>query len=182
MVAVSVSGPPAFGTVADARVRARLGTWRLAHGHTPRDACRAGVAGRADYLGHVAFSGGLTPPDDVVLLQLGGFPEIMAGLQGGATEGALLSPPFTLAARKAGYRADKPETLRVIAHQVAHHPKVQAAILEEAKKRLQLGTGAAAALLLDTIGDSKVERHVRLRAAESVLDRGGLHARKKRRQ
>ena len=28
----------------------------------------------------------------------------MAGLQGGATEGALLSPPFTLAARKAGYR------------------------------------------------------------------------------
>ena len=48
-------------------------------------------------------TGGLAP-DDVVLLQLGGFPEIMAGLQGGATEGGLLSPPFTLAARKLGYR------------------------------------------------------------------------------
>ena len=80
------------------------------------------------------------------------------------------------AARKAGYRG-KPETIRVMGHQLAHYPKVQAAILEEAKKRLQLGTGAAAALLLETIGDKKVGRHDRLRAAESVLDRGGLHAR-----
>lgn len=48
--------------------------------------------------------GGLTPPDDVALIQLGGFPEILAGLQVGAVEGALLSPPTTLTARKAGYR------------------------------------------------------------------------------
>jgi ABC-type nitrate/sulfonate/bicarbonate transport system substrate-binding protein len=49
-------------------------------------------------------SAGLNGTDDVVMIQLGGFPEILAGLQGGATDAGLLSPPFTLAARKAGYR------------------------------------------------------------------------------
>jgi NitT/TauT family transport system substrate-binding protein len=49
-------------------------------------------------------TGGLSPPEDVVLIQLGGFPEILAALQAGAIDGAILSPPSTLAGRRAGYR------------------------------------------------------------------------------
>ncbi len=49
-------------------------------------------------------TGGLTPPDDVALIQLTGLPEILAGLQAGVVDAGVLSPPTTLAARKAGYR------------------------------------------------------------------------------
>ena len=50
-------------------------------------------------------TGGLTPGRTTSCCSSSGAsPRSSAGLQGGATEGGLLSPPFTLAARKLGYR------------------------------------------------------------------------------
>lgn len=42
--------------------------------------------------------------DDVVLVQLGGQPEILAGLQAGAVDAGLLSPPANVEARRLGLR------------------------------------------------------------------------------
>jgi NitT/TauT family transport system substrate-binding protein len=89
-VVQSLYAAPGIATVADLRDR-RVGITRFG----------SIVANSARML---LKPGGLTPPDDVVLLQLNGFPEIMAAPQGGATEAGILSPPFTLAVRKAGYR------------------------------------------------------------------------------
>jgi NitT/TauT family transport system substrate-binding protein len=47
---------------------------------------------------------GLRPDADVTLVQLGGQPEILAGLQAGAVDAGLLSPPGNTEARRAGYR------------------------------------------------------------------------------
>ena len=45
---------------------------------------------------------GLRPDDDVPLVQLGGQPEILAGLQAGAVDAGLLSPPANMEARRLG--------------------------------------------------------------------------------
>jgi NitT/TauT family transport system substrate-binding protein len=47
---------------------------------------------------------GMRPDADVTLVQLGGQPEILAGLQGGAVDAGLLSPPGNTEARRAGFR------------------------------------------------------------------------------
>jgi ABC-type nitrate/sulfonate/bicarbonate transport system substrate-binding protein len=47
---------------------------------------------------------GLRPDAVVTLVQLGGQPEILAGLQGGAIDAGLLSPPGNTEARRAGFR------------------------------------------------------------------------------
>jgi NitT/TauT family transport system substrate-binding protein len=47
---------------------------------------------------------GLRPAEDVVILQMGGIPEILAGMQGGSIHGGPLSSPTDLRARQAGYR------------------------------------------------------------------------------
>jgi len=47
---------------------------------------------------------GLRPDEDVVLVQLGGQPEILAGLQAGAIDAGLLSPPANMEARRLGLR------------------------------------------------------------------------------
>ncbi len=82
----------------------------------------------------------------------------------------------TRAAEMAGYQGSTRNSLKVTAHWLAHNPKVQAAVLEEARKRMTLGTGAAAALLLETIADEKAHRKDRLRAAADLLDRSGIPA------
>ena len=81
----------------------------------------------------------------------------------------------TKAAAIAGYSGN-PDTMKVTAHRLAHDEKVQAALLEEAKRRVQAGTMGATALLVQTVGDETIDRKVRLKAAVEVLDRGGLHA------
>ncbi|HEY7067179.1 MAG TPA: ABC transporter substrate-binding protein [Chloroflexota bacterium] len=50
------------------------------------------------YLGTV----GLQPAADVTILQMGGYPEAVAGLQSGALDAALLSPPSVFAAQRNG--------------------------------------------------------------------------------
>ena len=47
---------------------------------------------------------GLRADEDVVLVQLGGQPEILAGLQAGAIDAGLLSPPANMEARRLGMR------------------------------------------------------------------------------
>ncbi len=46
----------------------------------------------------------LAPDRDVVISQMGGVPQILAGLQAGAIDAGVLSPPTTFAAKKAGMR------------------------------------------------------------------------------
>ncbi len=80
----------------------------------------------------------------------------------------------TQAARIAGYVDG--DALKVTAHRLAHHPKIQAALLEEAKKRIQAGTVAATSLLIEVVGDAEHATKDRLKAAQMILDRGGVHA------
>ncbi len=80
----------------------------------------------------------------------------------------------TRAARLAGYDGTV-SSLKVQAHRLAHNPKVQAALLEEAKKHFQAGTIAAGQLAMKFVGDDAIDPRIRLKAAEMVLDRGGLH-------
>jgi len=47
---------------------------------------------------------GLRVGEDVAVLQMGGIPEILAGMQGGAVQGGPLSSPTDLRALQAGYR------------------------------------------------------------------------------
>ncbi len=47
---------------------------------------------------------GLNPDADVQYLQLGGVPEILAGMQSGAVVGGVFTPPTNVRARKLGYR------------------------------------------------------------------------------
>lgn len=79
----------------------------------------------------------------------------------------------TLAAKEAGFTGNA-GTLRVQAHRLAHDPRVQAALLEESRKKLQTYTGPAVALLGKMIGDETIEPKDRIKAATAILDRGGL--------
>ncbi len=47
---------------------------------------------------------GMNPDTDVQYLQLGGVPEILAGMQSGAVVGGVFTPPTNVRARKLGYR------------------------------------------------------------------------------
>jgi NitT/TauT family transport system substrate-binding protein len=47
---------------------------------------------------------GLNPDTDVRYLQLGGVPEVLAGMESGAVQGGVYSPPTNVRARKLGYR------------------------------------------------------------------------------
>ncbi len=80
-----------------------------------------------------------------------------------------------LAYKRAGYQATGVGA-RVNGHRLAHDPRIQAALLEEARKRAQLNTVAATALLAEAIQDPSLPMKDRLKAAAMILDRGGLHA------
>jgi len=47
---------------------------------------------------------GLNPDTDVQYLQLGGVPEILAGMESGAVQGGVYTPPTNVRARKLGFR------------------------------------------------------------------------------
>lgn len=79
------------------------------------------------------------------------------------------------AARVAGYEGTD-NTVKVTGHWLAHNPRVVAALKEGARTRFEMGTVAAARLVLDTVDDETIERKDRLKAAAMVLDRGGMPA------
>lgn len=76
-----------------------------------------------------------------------------------------------LAAKMAGYGGTDGAT-RVAAFRLAHNPKVQAAIKEEADRRLRAGAILAASALVDIASDTRHKD--RYKAAVELLNRAGL--------
>jgi Terminase small subunit len=87
---------------------------------------------------------------------------------------------YSQAARLAGYSDPglDSSTVRVAAHNLIHDARIQAAIHEQGRKKLKAATLEATSFLVEVVQDIKGKYEVkdRLRAANSILDRGGLHA------
>ena len=86
------------------------------------------------------------------------------------------SVDHTRCAAAAGYSAgpEGSSALRVTAHRLAHDEKIQAAIQEEARRRMKAGSIMAASVLLNIAGNPAHKDQ--LKAATQLLDRSGLHA------
>jgi C4-dicarboxylate-specific signal transduction histidine kinase len=84
------------------------------------------------------------------------------------------SADMTACAEKAGYAAESRNSLHGQAHRLAHSPKVQAAIHEESLRRLATFAPLALRALADIAMNH--QHKDRLRAAQTILDRVGLHA------
>jgi phage terminase small subunit len=82
---------------------------------------------------------------------------------------------FRRAALEAGY-SDASEAAKVSGHRCAHNPAVQAAIREEAGKRLNSLSVVAANVMMDLMLDGEVDAKTKLKAAAAVLDRTGFGA------
>lgn len=78
------------------------------------------------------------------------------------------------AAQAAGYNGTE-EVLRVTGHRLAHDEKVQAAIVEETRKKFRFAAVAAADYLVAALTDAGVKDQDKIKAATAILDRGGLH-------
>lgn len=78
------------------------------------------------------------------------------------------------AARQAGYIGND-ETIAVTGYRLSHDLKVQAAIQEEAGRRLHTGGIMATSRLLN-IAENSMDEKTALKAIEMVLNRTGLHA------
>lgn len=81
----------------------------------------------------------------------------------------------TRAAAAAGYSPGNQEALRVTGHRLAHDSRVQAALQEEAGKRLGAGVVAAVNVVLEIAADPTNSANERLKAASMILNRAGLH-------
>jgi phage terminase small subunit len=80
------------------------------------------------------------------------------------------------AAEMAGYSASSDGLLRKTGCVLAGSPAVQAAIREEAGKRLHAASLIAAGVVVDVMTDESASRTDKLRAAAMVLDRTGFAA------
>jgi len=80
----------------------------------------------------------------------------------------------TRAAAMAGYAGTTGNAMRVIAHRLFHDDRVQAAIHEEATRRLASGKIMAVSKLLD-IANSAPEPKDKLKAIGMILNRVGMH-------
>jgi len=82
----------------------------------------------------------------------------------------------TEAARLAGY-ADNGQGIRVRAHDLIHDARVQAALLEEARKRVNAAAAIVATPVAVSIAmDESFPARDRLRACEMLFNRGGMPA------
>lgn len=79
------------------------------------------------------------------------------------------------AAREAGY-SDVAEGAKVRGHECAHNPNVQAALREEAGKRLNSLSVVAANVMMDIMLSDDAAPKDKLKAAMAVLDRTGFAA------
>lgn len=84
---------------------------------------------------------------------------------------------ITQAAQDAGFGGKSREALRVTAHTVFHDARFQEALHEEAQKRMN-GLLLISALRVhgELLDNPQTEGAVRLKAAQMVYDRAGLHA------
>jgi phage terminase small subunit len=80
---------------------------------------------------------------------------------------------YTRCAKLAGYVGGE-GGIRVTAHRLAHDERIQAAIQEQARKRM-IGAGIMATGVLIDIAGNPAHKD-QLKAATSLLDRAGLHA------
>lgn len=78
----------------------------------------------------------------------------------------------TKAAVAAGYGENRRDSAKQAAWRLSHRPKVQAAIAEEAQKRLNAASILAATVMVDIAND--VNHKDRFKAADRLLERGGL--------
>lgn len=76
-------------------------------------------------------------------------------------------------ARNAGYEGND-QTIWATAYRLAHDPKVQAAIHEEAERRLKGSAIIATSTVVGLL--TSVDEKIQLRAAEMIFNRVGLHA------
>lgn len=83
---------------------------------------------------------------------------------------------YTLAAELAGYGTGNRNSLKVMAHKLAHDPRVQAAIAEEGQRFLGGAVLVATGTLIQIASNPRAEDKDRLKAAGMILDRAGLHA------
>lgn len=81
----------------------------------------------------------------------------------------------TSAARAAGYDTGNYNSLKRVAHQLAHDPRIQDAIREEGHTRLNASTIMAVNTLLKIADDPTTETRNKLKAIEMILNRTGLH-------
>lgn len=79
------------------------------------------------------------------------------------------------AARQAGYSAHA-DGAKVRGHEAAHNPHVQAALREEAGKRLNSLSVVAANVMMDVMLDPETSAKDKMKAAAAVLDRTGFAA------
>lgn len=78
-----------------------------------------------------------------------------------------------VAAERAGYKGDKP-TLYVQAHRLAADPRIQSAILEEARARCKSASLLAVSAMIDILQDPKAKHGIRLQAASRVAAIAGM--------
>lgn len=89
---------------------------------------------------------------------------------------AMLEVPdcnYTRAAAIAGYSQESEKALRVTAHRLAHDPRIQAAIQEEAQARIGAAAILAASNLVEIAGNPMHKD--RFKATIALLNRAGLH-------
>ena len=79
------------------------------------------------------------------------------------------------AAAMAGFTGND-NTLRVTGHRLAHDSRVQAAMQEEAQRRLNASTVMAVSVLVNIANDTIMDPKHRIKAAGMIMDRTGLHA------
>ena len=80
---------------------------------------------------------------------------------------------YSQAYRKAYPDAKGEDGIRASAHRLAHDEKILAALKEETERRIQASVAVAAEVLL-SIAEDPTHKD-RLKAATSILNRGGLH-------
>ena len=83
---------------------------------------------------------------------------------------------YSQAARLAGY-SDHKDRCRVTGYVLAHDARVQAAILEESKKRINVAAAVVATpAVIEIALNKKLDPKDRLKACEMLFNRGGLPA------
>lgn len=84
---------------------------------------------------------------------------------------------WSRAAAMAGYKTTgNPGTIRVMGHMLANNPKVIAALKEEGARRLHGAQAMAVSTLIEIAENPTSEAKDRIKAAQLILDRTGLHA------
>lgn len=81
---------------------------------------------------------------------------------------------YTQAAQDAGYNSVNRNSLGVIGHNLAHDDRIQAAIVEEGKRRIKASLGLATAAVIKVLTNPLSKPSEVMKAATILMDRGGM--------